>query len=123
MISEKEKQLCCKLLKTPKAPEGEIAKEEFAKRFPASLDGGRLSTKLLRSAADERDAKALSSLLIVGFTFGFREEQVSILAGLMGQEWHFDHENLVEALDALRSRAGLDALVHATQRNRAHNPP
>ncbi|PTX97670.1 hypothetical protein DB354_05135 [Opitutus sp. ER46] len=57
----------------------------------------------------------MQCVLIVGHAFGFAADQVGVLSRLLEADWHVSHEDVVSALDKLRSPAAVSALVRATE--------
>jgi len=70
---------------------------------------------LLDHAARSRDARDVQSALIIGHAFGFAPEHAAILCTLVEADWHVSHEDVVSALDKLRTSDAADALFRATQ--------
>ena len=64
-----------------------------------------------------QNADDLQCALIVGHTFGFAAEQATILGHLIevGTDWHFSHEDVVDALDELKTTDAVESLFRATQ--------
>lgn len=75
----------------------------------AGLNGGIYNTLPLVHAEE------LQCALIVGHTFGFAPEHTEILCRLIEADWHFSHEDVVSALDALQTADAVPALFRATQ--------
>jgi hypothetical protein len=114
-MTEEQRKLCRDLMIHP--PEGlrQISKEEFLRQFPSAVERGKLALKLLEGAFQIQDAKDLDCALIVGFTFGFAPEHADIFCQLINAEWHHSHEDLVSALDEMKSPNAAEALFCATQ--------
>ena len=91
--------------------------EEFAKRFPESLNGGKLSLNILSDASNRLDAEDLQDALIIGHVFGFPSESEEILCGLVSQLWHHSHEDLVSSItrSGFSDERTCSALYDATQ--------
>ncbi|MHB1530016.1 MAG: HEAT repeat domain-containing protein [Acidiferrobacteraceae bacterium] len=99
-----------------------ITNEDFLRRFPSAVEQGRLALRWLEEAYKARSAEDLQYALIVGFGFGFGPEHLDILCRLVEVDWLYSHEDVVSALDGLRTHhAGLrthdvvEALFRATQ--------
>ena len=92
-----------------------ITKEEFLRRFPSSVEGGKVASRLLEDAYTTQNADDLQCVLIIGFSFGFASAHEDILRRLVDVDWHHSHEDVVGALDGLRTPNAVDALFRATQ--------
>ncbi|MBR0828142.1 hypothetical protein JQ596_21635 [Bradyrhizobium manausense] len=113
-MNEEQRKLCRGLIMSPRGSR-EISKETFLQRFPSAVDDGGLALKWLDEAYRARHAKDLDCSLIVGFVFGFTPEHVVILCRLVDADWHHSHEDVVSALDELRTPAAAEALFRATR--------
>jgi hypothetical protein len=112
-MTEDEKELCAGLVRFDAEPE--LSNEEFLRRFPSAVCNGKVSLALLGKAYRERQDEDLECAMIVGFAFGFGPEHLEILCRLVDEPWHFCHEDVVSALDDMRTPAALDSLFRATQ--------
>jgi HEAT repeat protein len=92
-----------------------ISPQEFLRQFRNSEDGVVLTGQLLEEALASGRGDDAEMALLVGFSFGFAPEHLQALIALEPADWHHRHENVVLALDALRSPAAVEALLHATQ--------
>lgn len=110
-----QRQLCRDLVITPPRGVSQISKEEFLRQFPSAVEHGRLALKWLEEAYQTRNAEDLLCALIVGGNFGFGPEHKDILRRLIGEDWHYSHEDAVEILDGFRGPDVVDALFRATQ--------
>ena len=90
-------------------------KDEFLRRFRQSNDGAKLTSELLNEAIASRDADDVEMALLVGFSFGFTDQHLTALKLLESVDWHARHEDVVSALDDLKSGSAVEALYHATQ--------
>jgi hypothetical protein len=88
--------------------------EDVLRHF-GSADGKALGLRLLRAAAADRDADGVELALMVCFTFGFTADQLDTLIQLSSEDWHHRHEDVISALDELRTPAAVPALYQATQ--------
>lgn len=70
----------------------------------------------LEEGYKSQSAEDLQCALITGFTFGFGPEHTEILRQLVEVDWHHSHEDVVSALDELRTPDAVEALFRATQR-------
>jgi hypothetical protein len=113
-VTEDQKSLCRELVVQADG-RARITKSEFLRRFPSAVEGGKLAVHLLEDAALSLDDDELQCTLIVGFTFGFALVHKDILSSLVDADWHHSHEDIVEALDELRTPEVADALFRATQ--------
>ncbi len=113
-MTDEERELCWGLVTQPDGT-CRISSEDFLQRFPSAVEQGKVASHLLEQACAARDADDLLCALIVGFVFGFRPEQVQTLCPLVDEDWHASHEDVVSALDDLRTPAAVDALFLATQ--------
>ncbi|MDF3056315.1 MAG: hypothetical protein K0R17_530 [Rariglobus sp.] len=93
----------------------DISPEEFLNLFRNSNDGVALAGELLDEAIASRNGVDVEMALLVGFTFGFKDEHIPSLSRLAAEDWHERHEDVVGALSSLRSLKTVDALFHATQ--------
>lgn len=91
-----------------------ISREEFLEQFGAS-DGAALGLELLSEAVKQRDGEDVEFALIVGFRFGFTTEHLPWLISLSFADWHRAHEDVVFALEQLRTPVAVEALAHAAR--------
>src|SRR5437588_504917 len=98
-------------------PDGlrQISREQFLRRFPSAVEHGKLALRLLEEAYRAQSAEDLLCALVIGSTFGFGPEHSDVLGRLIDADWHTSHENVVSALDRLRTRDAVRALFRATQ--------
>ena len=113
-MTEEQRKLCRDLIVNPDGQNG-ITKEDFLHRFPPAIEHGRLALKWLEESYQTRNAEDLLCALIVGFNFGFGSEHLNVLSKLVAVDWHYSHEDVVDALDELRSPDTVEALFRATQ--------
>jgi hypothetical protein len=113
-MTEEQRDLCSALTILPNGSR-RISKEDFMRRFPSAIEQGKLASRLLEDAYRAQDGDDLECALAVGFTFGFAREHMDILCHSVGADWHVRHEDVVSALDDLRSSDAVEALFHATQ--------
>lgn len=109
-MTPEERILCGGLTITPSGAKPRISKEEFVRRFPSSVEDGKLSSWLLENASKERNSEDLECALLVGFGFGFAPKQADLLCGVLEDDWHISHEDIVSALTELRASNAVDAL-------------
>ncbi len=111
-----QRKLCRDLIVHPPALHMRtISKDEFLRQFPASVDRGKLASRILEEAFEAKDADDLQCALIIGFTFGFAPEHKGVLCSLLDVDWHYSHEDVVTALETWPSPDTVDALFRATQ--------
>src|SRR5262245_29089389 len=113
-MTEKQRKLCRDLIIQPDG-RSRIAKEDFLRSFPSAVEHGRLALKWLEEAYRAQNADDLLCALIIGGNFGFGLEHLDILCRLVGDDWHYSHEDVVEALDGLRTPDAVEVLFRATQ--------
>ena len=113
-MTEEQRDLCSALTILPNGSR-RISKEDFMRRFPSAVEHGKLASRLLEDAYRAQDEKDLECALTVGFTFGFTPDHTKILVHLVDADWHESHEDIVSALDQLRSPDTVKALFRATQ--------
>lgn len=94
-----------------------ISKEEFVRRYPAAVRGGRLSLDIIERAAGDRSSEDLVCAMIIGHTFGFSPAHEDILCRLAWENWHWSHEAIVSALQdcEFEDERCIDALFHLAQ--------
>lgn len=92
-----------------------ISPEEFLDRFPTAVENGHIATRLLREAGESRSAEELECAIVIGFVFGFALEHQDILCRLFEADWHFSHEDIISALDNMRTPDAIETLFLATQ--------
>lgn len=114
-MTSEQRNLCQSLVITPPRGVSQISKEDFLRQFPSSVEGGKLAPRVLEEACRTQNAEDLQCALIIGFTFGFMPEQKNVLCRLVDVDWHYSHEDVVEALGGLREPDVVDALFRATQ--------
>lgn len=107
-----EQQLAFALVMLPNG-ESRISSEDFARRFPSALEGGKLALRLLEEATQKQSAGELEAALSIGFTFGFTVEHVPMLCRLLHVDWHSQHEDIVSTLQGLKDPRAVDALYGA----------
>jgi hypothetical protein len=113
-MTEEQRKLCRDLVIQP-GGRSRITKEDFLRRFPSSVEGGKVASRVLEDAYTVQNAEDLHCALIIGFTFGFAHGHKDILRRLVDVDWHNSHEDVVEALDGLQAPDTVDALFRATQ--------
>lgn len=84
-------------------------------RHFGATDGRALGEGLLRDAVMRQSAEDVEMALIVCAIFGVTASSLDVLVHLCSADWHYQHENVVSALDQLRQPAAVDALYHATR--------
>lgn len=89
--------------------------EEFLGRFRSSTDGRHLCSDLLTEALQFKAPDGVEYALMVGYTFGFTNENLEALLGLVSEPWHFKHEDIVTALGQIKTPKAVEALYAATQ--------
>jgi hypothetical protein len=114
-MTPEERSLCRGLVITPPSATRTIPTEEFASRFPSAIEHGTVAARLLEEACESKNPDDVQCALVVGHAFGFASDHVGILARLLEADWHVSHEDVVSALDRLRSPEGVNALYRATQ--------
>lgn len=113
-MTEEQRKLCRDLVIQPDGKR-RITKEDFLRRFPSSVEEGKVATRVLEDAYTAQNAEDLQCALIIGFVFGFTSAHKDILRRLVDVDWHNSHEDVVEALDGLGTPDVVDALFRATQ--------
>jgi hypothetical protein len=113
-MTEEQRKLCRDLTIQPDG-RSRITKEDFLRRFPSSVEEGKVASRVLEDAYATQSAEDLQCALIIGFAFGFATAHKEILSRLIDVDWHNSHEDVVEALDELRTPDAVDALFRATQ--------
>lgn len=78
-------------------------------------DGKALGLELLRESVQSLDTYDVEIALFVCFTCGLTPTHLGPLLDLASAEWHNRHEDVVSALDELRTAEAIPALVRATQ--------
>ena|SRR5688572_7188363 len=114
-MTEEQRKLCLGLIRPAPPPIRHVSEDEFLNQFPSAVEGGKLAVKLLDDASQARNAEDLHGALVVGYAFGFGPEHIDILCGLVDDDWHYCHEDVVSALDKLRTPKAIEALFRATQ--------
>lgn len=113
-MTEEQRKLCRDLIVFPNG-RSTITKEDFLRRFPSAVEGGRLALKWLQEAQETRNADDLSCALIIGGNFGFDTEHKDILLRLIDEDWHYSHEDVVSTLQRWPTPDTVEALFRATQ--------
>jgi hypothetical protein len=113
-MTEEQRKLCLDLVMHPNGVR-RISEEDFLRQFPSAVENGRLALKWLEEVSQAQNARDLGCALIVGFTFGFAPEHADILCRLVEAEWHHSHEDVVSALDEMKTPNAAEALFRATQ--------
>ncbi|MDR6340044.1 hypothetical protein HNQ91_003109 [Filimonas zeae] len=68
----------------------------------------------MEKAYDEKSADGIEYALLLGFIFQlFSAKYVGILCRLLGEDWHFKHEDIVLILQDLKSIDSVGALYNA----------
>jgi hypothetical protein len=115
-MTPEQRALARDLMITPPTGERRISKELFLSAFPYAVEQGSLSGNLLELAEQDRSAEDLQCALIVGHAFGFTSDHKDILCRLIDDEWHYCHEDIVSALEAIQTgdRDTVNALYQAS---------
>jgi hypothetical protein len=112
-VTPEQKDLCLGLVGSD--GKQRVSDADFLRRFPAAVEDGKLALTLLQDAYQARDSESLQCAMVVGFSFGFDPRHLDILMRLVDEPWHVSHEDVVSALDELRSPRAVNALFRATQ--------
>jgi len=112
-MTEEERKFCQDLMWFPGRKEP--SKEDFLRRFPSAVEQGKLALRLFEEAYKARNPDDIRCALLVGFSFGFGPEHTAILRLLVDEDWHESHEDVVSALDELRTPVAIEPLFRATQ--------
>lgn len=74
-----------------------INKDEFFRNFPTTeSEASGEALKMLTEALQYRDADGVEFGLLMGHHFGFSREFLDVLLRLAGENWHQQHESLVD---------------------------
>ena len=116
-LTEQQKKLIFDLVIVPGSNSSKITDEEFLLNFPVSADQKQhLCLQILETAYHEKNAEEVEYGLIVGFHFGFTLTDLDILHQLVEADWHFKHEDIITALDQLRSPQSVDVIYRTAIR-------
>lgn len=85
------------------------------RRFPSAVEDGSLASRWLEEACATRSSDELFCALVIGVNFGFAAEDREILCWLIGEDWHYSHEDVVSTLGRWPNRDTIEALFRATQ--------
>jgi PBS lyase HEAT-like repeat len=97
---------------------GDCSHELFRMQFrPEVVDKHGLTLELLRKARDQNNAANVYPALFLGFVFGFVADHVPVLCDLLKADWHFQHEDIVSAIDTLRDERAVPTLYEAALAN------
>lgn len=106
VVGERERDLIIDLLRK------RISEDDFYRAFPMPPgNGSYVGHGMLVRALQEQDAAGAEFGLCLGARFGFTDEYLDVLLELATAPWHHRHEDVVDALDLLRSPKSIDTLV------------
>lgn len=74
-----------------------------------------LVEEMLGDALVSQEADDVESAMLVGFSLGFSESHVNLLASLAQVEWHFSHEDIASALDEICASGCVNSLRSLAQ--------
>jgi PBS lyase HEAT-like repeat len=90
---------------------GRVSEKAFCESLSTNVeDVPGIGLQLLRKASDEHDADGVEFGLYLGHRFGFTEGHLPILLHLAGEDWHTQHENVVDGLARLRAPSSIATL-------------
>lgn len=92
--------------------EKDIARDDILRHFDTD-DGRGLGLHLLREAINDKAPVDLEAAIIVCNLFGFGVEHLALLVGLVYEDWHKQHENVVSMLGKLKDPDATAAMHHA----------
>jgi len=88
-----------------------ITAAEFLRDFRnGQSDRISLVGKLLNESLASQHADEVELALLAGFSFGFSEAHINVLASLAQAEWHHSHEDIASAFDEIRAPGAVNAL-------------
>jgi hypothetical protein len=70
---------------------------------------------VLEEAIHSHDREEVSMALTISDTIGHSKEHLPLLIELLRQEWHYEHEQLVDMIEEFNSEEAIDVLEWATQ--------
>ncbi len=107
-MTDEEKELALSL------SADEITEADFLRILQIGrADVRQLTLRFLEESLATLDPEGVECALNVGFVFGFDTEHLDVLSALSDSEWHFRHEDVVEALSDLQSPRTVDTLFRA----------
>ena len=98
-----------------------IDESEFLSRFGADpRSDPHVTVDFLEHAIQERSADDAELAVTLAFYFGLSVTFVPSLNALLGEPWHFRHEDIAGALQLLRDPRSVDALYRAAETQLAY---
>jgi hypothetical protein len=108
-MTAEERELASGLIIFPNGKR-RVSPDEFVRRFPSALVGGKVNLSLLEEACRRQNADDLGAAFVIGAVFGFPTGPIPLLCQLLSARWHQHHEGIVQTLQELRAAAAVDAL-------------
>lgn len=96
---------------------GKITDEEFLKLFPCTQGNVEdFIDDILKNAHSSKDLKEVEYALYIGFHFGFTSKHEDILIHLLGDDFHYKHDDVVRALVKIKAKSddAVNALYNCT---------
>lgn len=117
-MTEEEKTLFAHLCWKPATEKNfpwESSLREFLSRFRPHQSSSQRVRDVLIEAIQSHDAEEVGILDGIICGLGYSEEHLPLLATLFRQEWHYNHENMVQLLEDFQSDEAIEALAWAAQ--------
>lgn len=113
-MTEEQRKLCRELTIFPNGLR-RISEGDFLRKFPSAIVHDRLAPEWLEEAYASQNAEDLHCALTIGFVFGFAPEHTKILCQLLKVDWHYNHEDIVSALETWPTPDTIGPLFDITQ--------
>lgn len=89
--------------------------ERFFREFRPAIDRISLISDFLEAAIQTQDDDNLDDTLFLGSGYGYCQAHLPLLIVLLRQEWHTQHESLVDIIAEFKSDTAIEVLDWAAQ--------
>ncbi|EOC3070567.1 hypothetical protein ABUP50_003102 [Cronobacter malonaticus] len=105
-MNSEQKNLVLSVVNNKPPRSGKITDEEFLKLFPCTQENvEEFVNAILRNAHSSKDLKEVEYALYIGFHFGFTSKHEDILIHLLGDDFHYKHDDVVRALVKIKAKS------------------
>jgi hypothetical protein len=105
-MNSEQKNLVLSVVNNKPLRSGKITDEEFLKLFPCAQGSVEdFIDDILKNAHSSTDLKEVEYALYIGFHFGFTNKHEDILIHLLGDDFHYKHDDVVRALVEIKAKS------------------
>lgn len=105
-MNSEQKNLVLSVVNNQPLRAGKITDEEFLKLFPCTQENVEdFIDDILKNAHSSKDLKEVEYALYIGFHFGFTSKHEDILIHILGDDFHYKHDDVVRALVKIKAKS------------------